>query len=491
MILYREDTVLSQNCICERQGQVTVQRHPVLLPKISRPKNIMKPIGRSSRKRTLNYHIIPLRLISEFFKTWLSHEFPVRANANFNGCVLGLADRLKRFIEKILIIRILNSRELSNEIGINVQTIINDAITPEMYGRFYGWLSGNIFVGPSSRGLFNPNFQRGEEELLEAIDTDAEYIIGHQSYLQIFLLYEKMLSYIRESPQSSLIGRIMNGFNIFTALAVVLDGRAVTPFNEDQWEEQEPTEEEFSRIKSEGLRKEMKTNKFWRVKKPRGRNPRSVGFSYYQYDKVNVSKEVKSSTMNQTKHSWNKFILDSLSILLDAHCRNEPLIWSCNMTRLYQDYLLHKSDTLDFQCASCMGFDKFLYLKILLISDWHACNSDKNSMVTNEWCQAWKRIVTEMESSTEIVFIDGKKLNYNQTQKSTSITHLNDVETLIRWISSKLDVGECEKTTTQEIILPHKLYQSHNATYNVVDTILCFLTTFAINECNKFFGKQK
>lgn len=148
------------------------------------------------------------------------------------------------------------------------------------------------------------------------------------------------------------LDKLLKGFEIFNLMSTLLVKFDITPVNNEQWKERYLTNEELNEINNEELRRQVKSQKYWAIKEPRERGQRSVKYRKYE-------KEVTLS-MNQLEHRWSKFISDLLNVWIDAHGWNEPLIWSNNLTQIYTNYLVHKSELKSINQSSCIGFDGYL-----------------------------------------------------------------------------------------------------------------------------------
>lgn len=193
-------------------------------------------------------------------------------------------------------------------------------------------------------------------------------------------------------------------------------------------------------------------------------------------------------SLDKIKYKWKKFIISLLQISADALGKDEILIWSNNLTRLYDDYLINTAEDSGYNGTSCMNFEKYIFSKISAISDWQKCNSYQDLNSSCEWCQAWRRI---MKSNVNVVLpnIEKPKKNVEKWSKS----YLQDVETFMVWLSSKLLLMECPKKKSGVMQLPYNPYQSSKRTSGIIDIGFCYLTTIIPtmltwkNQCRKVF----
>lgn len=250
----------------------------------------------------------------------------------------------------------------------------------------------------------------------------------------------------------------------------------ITPMDFEQWEERELTDEELCQILNIHTRRQMRTQRFWVIKKSVERNPRSV--NYYEYEP-----DQKPIVMNELKHEWSEFVIDLMRISLDALSQNKTLSWSRHLNCMFYDYLSHESNAIRADNMRCESFDEFLYSKISKTLDWYWCNKGANFFDVVEWCQAWKRIYSIVDTD----FVTNKSWNY----KVRSESYLQDASTLIEWLATMTKTKQCQKTESGSIRKIHRADQSSHLVHNSVDILLCFLTTFSINECKKVMTSLK
>lgn len=211
----------------------------------------------------------------------------------------------------------------------------------------------------------------------------------------------------------------------------------------DTWEEREPTNEELVYVRSKELRRELRTQKYWAIKKPNERFRRSS-----DHLKREVGQLINGS-VEHTRYDWSKFVTDVMTIALEARVKGESVVWMCDFTRLYNGYLLkEKKSTVD--CPLCSGFDEYLNREILSSRDWQRCKNGKNE--SKPWCMAYRR------------FVRSENFNKNPTKKYRASVHrselyLKDVEILMRWLSMKISSRKCNKNETILMTLPYDPYR--------------------------------
>lgn len=87
----------------------------------------------------------------------------------------------------------------------------------------------------------------------------------------------------------------------------------IIPLNPEQWEEREPTDEELSRITVLRLKRRMRTQRFWAIKrKSNARFTRSLNYQY-NLDSDQTENETYF-TEGSFKLQWSNFILDLMKI---------------------------------------------------------------------------------------------------------------------------------------------------------------------------------
>lgn len=496
-IIGRENISLgltTDGCLCTNYEERMILSESFHTPSFQSPEAIIQVSSDSSELSVMEvspYHIIPLALISKFFQVWLEDKLdgvPVRED---QYCLLTLIGRLRRSMQKLLIVQVRNSRGFSNEewftISSNFRSRSRVNFFPEMFRRANTWFSGNVFLGPTGRGPFNPDFGRNDEQLEFAFERRVLPIIGPTQYHKLFVIFSKLTLFVREAHRMSPVDRISSVFALFNSMTFLLSWFDVTPMKSEQWEERYPTDRDLRNISvTDELKAEIKNQKYWAIKQPNDRDPRSV--SDYHYQVVEAAKKERISSKRQLKSAWNVLIENLMEISLDAQSQNKNLTWSCNLTKLYKDYLLNKSDTGDYKSVDCtVSFDEYLFSKISRSLNWRRCNSATN-LTSTAWCQAWKRL--KQHSNNDIDFFSMEQPDGSYIRKSWSESYLEDADMFMRWLSSEIGVQECKKVVPTLPKLPYKPYQPPDMTSNVIDTLLCYLTTIAINECNRLMLKS-
>lgn len=285
------------------------------------------------------------------------------------------------------------------------------------------------------------------------------------------------------------VERLVDGFNLFFSMTILLNKYDLTIMNLDQWEERAPTDEELAEVEDENLRKALKNQKFWAIKKEPKRSSRSIKHSFNFA--VRPKKE-KIFLEQNSKHRWTEFVVDLMKLSLVPR-ETEPFTWLCNFTCFFNDYLFDYAGKNETDHSTGVSFDQFLYSKILPSIDWRRCNNYEEIKPKKEWCVAWKRIMAN--SDIRINFTDINKNNVRfRNRKQRSKSYLQDIETLVDWFSLKIEFSKCEKTKQELIKLQYVPFQVKKDTSHLFDVTMCYFPTLvtatrAWHDCLKFFGK--
>lgn len=481
-----------EDCLCENERERMMLSAPFSLPLNNHSELTLQFVnvnsGRVSTMEAAQYHIIPLSLISRFFQVWLTDESTGSLQTDFNDCVVTLFGRIRRSMQKILIAQVRNSPEFSNDDFYNIQSNLqyssNNTFFFNMFGRAYSWLNGNVFIGPRNRGPFSPTFERDEGELLEAFEFDSEPIIGRQHYRESLNLFFQLLDFLNQAPSMFPFDRLLYGFSLFSSMTITLSEYPTALMHSGDWELREPTDAELSNLRSSQLRRVVRGQRYWSIKKQPERSPRSVE---YHYESIETPPEVVPLTMGELKIRWSQFVEDMMKIVMEARSRGESVVWSCNFTRLYKDYLKQKLDS-NFKCNYCKSFDEYLFSKIKTSWNWRRCN---NAMLTtSEWCLAWKQIVaTLVNYDTSFIDVDGSKKVH--ARGSRSVSYLRDVEVFTRWLSSEFGPRpECKKTKVHTTNPTENSHKSQRRGGGTLDVGLCYFSTlimsvFSMKDCHE------
>lgn len=488
-VFLRETIDYNTNCLCRNSWEEQpVLNAPFSLPVAKKPEKkyallFFKNEDRLTAEEISIHHVIPLELITRFFQVWLSDDSDSHLRNIFNGCVLKLFGRLKRSMQKILLVSIRKSgifshqpESLNND---NLSFASDDTLLLESIKKAVSWLCGNIFIGPTNRGPFDPAFERSGDQLLEAFDYGAEPIVGQRRFQLLLESFYQMLDYVYQAPRMNPFWRLIYGFNIFTVMALSFhtDIVGITEMDSENWVEVLVTEEVLRRIKSESTRREMANKKYWDIKQNPQRFQRSINDDYY------YSKYEKESSLTEVelKNFWREFVSELMKVSLKALSNDQSsLVWSCNFTQLYNDYLSRESISKD-DCSACVSLDEFLYSKIPNSKDWYRCNNNEAIVSTIEWCVAWKNIMMSLKAKTIDSANSTNSLHNNRlvTQNRFDIFKLQkngkDIEILVNWLSSgkKIKITE-EFQFHLRTLLKNPLKEKKRAG-SVLDIILCKL----------------
>lgn len=174
-------------------------------------------------------------------------------------------------MQKLLAVKIRNTHEFSNQDPDNIRIDFNldesHSFSAEILSQTDNWLNGNIFLGPSNRGPFDPSFDQDEDELLSAFEFNVAPIIDRDHFKKLILLYSELGSFIHTADDMDSVERLTDGFNLFISMIVVMNEYDVTMMNREQWEFREPMDVELNNVKDEKLRRELRNKKYWIIKK--------------------------------------------------------------------------------------------------------------------------------------------------------------------------------------------------------------------------------
>lgn len=266
---------------------------------------------------------------------------------------------------KLFLAKLKKTNNISNDVwhrlGASLQSQDENNIYSEIFAQRDNWLRGNIFLGPQNRGSFDPTFSRDESEYFEAFEADAETIIGQDRFNQLKRLYDDLQSFVSSAIRMNPVGRLLIGFELFVRISNLLITGIITPMNDRQWEFRVPTEQELRNTVPENMRRFLRTQRYWAIKKPSDRFPRSTN-----HLSENPS---ETATQKDLSYQWNKFFTDLLSISMEANARKESVTWLCNFTRLHYDYLFNATIPDNQDCAACLSFGTYLYSKISISND--------------------------------------------------------------------------------------------------------------------------
>lgn len=484
----------SNNCLCENHEERWSLRTPLVLPEFNVTEIINQYVINQnyvSREETTQYHIIPLTLISRFFQTWLSNEETYPANIPFNNCVRTLVGRLRRSMQKFILVKLKRSLGFSSVSDVNIGKffINNNFFSVQVLGRADGFLNGNIFLGPSHRGLSDPNFRSIDEEMLEAFEYDAVSIVGESHYANLFFLFTELRDFVMEAPEMRTIQRLLRGFQEFIELQSRMTLYDITTMNRDQWEQRLPNGEELEKVDTDEIRKLLRNRTFWAIKKRR-RFTRSED-NYFSIKKGMNNK--KMAKKGHLRRRWSEFISDLMEISLEARSHDESPVWFCDFTCLYNDYLFNYSKKINSDCLHCKNFGDYSYSKVSDSKDWYNCNIYEKMTLKTDWCQAWLRIMSN--SDLKINFVDSNKRKSYKKLINRSESYLQDIKTIIFWLSSKFKAYEIqEKESCFVKLKPYNRYQALKKYSDPIDLSVCYLSTMMTawkywQDCKETFEK--
>lgn len=217
VIIVRENTSFPlNNCLCGNYRERLTLNQEFSMPDLENlGRTFQFNIDRNevSMMETLRYHIIPLSMFSKFFRLWLLDE-PNATSTDYNRCVQTLIGRLKRSMQKLLLVRIKSSVNSIDAERVLLDTS-DDPLSSESDESVYDWINGNIFLGPPNRGPFHPQFLSNGEESFKAFERGIEPIIGRSHFVKLKLIYGQLLYYVRQAPGWQPHERLINGFQLF------------------------------------------------------------------------------------------------------------------------------------------------------------------------------------------------------------------------------------------------------------------------------------
>lgn len=471
-------TQLNQSdCLClNGEEQLTLSENFVP-PVLQQPERIIQVTSDNSGITGLNvsqYNIIPLPLISQFFRVWFDDALEDIPEVNINNCLFTLIGRLRRSMKKLLIVQIRNAGLLPihelHTIVSSLGSFENPNFFTELFRRANSWLRGIGFLGHRNRGPFSPEYGRRGPQLQLAFEHDAEPIIGRVRHRNLLQLHNGIFEFVLTAEQETPLDRLLNGYYLFSSMMFRLVRYDLTPMDEEQWEEREPTDEDLARVTNPELKRRLKTEKYYAIKKiPHLRDRRSEEYFHYEV-------EEELPTTGLVKHSWNQLIMNLMRFSIDARSRNKTLSWSCNLTSWYNDYFSHGLD----DPAICKSFSKFILSKISLNRNWQECNNGTSLMVSEDWCQAWRRILNLSKNLTN------ESLETDMIQP-LSKSHLEDVTILMRWMSPETGSRVCRKLEPGFDELSFVPYEKSNDCNNSKDTVVCYLLAAEIKKLTRSF----
>lgn len=504
VILLRENLSFSSDdaCLCENYRERSTLSTTLSLPEYvgrsERTYQCTQEGSNLSKEEATQYYIIPLPLISKFFQVWLADEpinFQEDEDLHLNSCALTLIGRLKRSMQKLVIARLKSSREFSYQnrykIEIDVELYENDTFSVDLLSHADNWLNGNIFLGPSNRGPFDPNFNKSSEESLTAFEVYVAPIIGQSHYKKIVSLYTELRSFVRTVGEMDPVERIIEGFNLFFSMTILMNEYGLTLMNLEQWEERGPTDEELTDVKDENLKRELKNEKFWAIKRDQERPQRDTGRSF---DSRIEPVEKRFYSLEQSKYRWSKFVMKLMELSLTA--RKQAPAWLCNFTQLYNDYLFNYANVKENNSFSPVSFDQFLYSKISRSIDWRRCVQLEELTTKKKWCLAWRRVIAMPNTP---INISGNRYEFAKRFASRGqiimVRYSKDIEVLMDWLIRKIKFKKCDKNESGLLKLPHISFRVKKKMSGFLDLSLFQVTTFvtaviAWDECLKIFGRS-
>lgn len=481
MILVREHiSFSSNNNLCENYEERRRLNLPLVLPEYNFSEKIHQHVvieNGVSTDEVVPYHVIPLSLIAKFFQVWLSSDASVTLNANASLCATTMFHRLKRSLQKLIIVKLIRSRRFFTRIqhgNENIHFNVDRLFSVETLEQADGWLNGNIFLGPENRGPFNPNFDKDEEELLDAFEDNAKEILGNDQYNELLHLFSELRDFLIEAEDMSSIERLTEGFDRFFLLYTCMNRYDITLMNREQWENRRPKNKDLKEVKSDELKRDLKNTKFWAIKKKPKRFQRSVDYHRTNED-TNENLLTHEILIKDLKRHWSKFVIGLMKISIEARSDDQTFIWLSNFTCMYNDYLFNHFDETNTNCSTCGGFDEYLYDKIISFREWGICNSNEKTLLKSDWCLAWRRI---LNSSIETELEKNSHKNF-RNHKHRSKLYLQEAETIVFWLSSQLKTKKKIEYKTNLTKLSLHSFESIEKTGSALTIPMCYFKIFA------------
>lgn len=147
---------------------------------------------------------------------------------------------------------------------------------------------------------------------------------------------------------------------------------------------------------------------------------------------------------------------------------------------MYNDYLNCRSENIGKNFSTCGSFDEYLYFKIQHDSDELICRTNKVLESSEKLlCRAWEPVVSSLEIEINFVNVDRTK---EVTKQRRSKSYLKDVETIMHWLLSKINLKNADNKHFQKAMkLPYLPFERDNTNDDVVNMALCYMTTFSMN----------
>lgn len=357
-----------------------------------------------------HHSIIPLSLILRFFDEW-SESFSVISNSeqclNMNSASFSQLNR--QFLN--------NSGAPDSDVN---QFFTNHSILDDLRNHLSASdIGGNFFLGPdrSSRGLFFPRHNELNFEAMFSFEFDSEPIIGEEHYRELLVLFKRLIGYVAmDSEEVTPLERYTSGFELYVSMMTTFSSYEAASFNIDQWEYRTATEEELSTLNL-WKRSKYRGRKFWVIKKNFRRPKRNVI----------QEKKVCYSIDQYSKQRWSEFVVYLMRAFVKAEASNQTIPWSGEFSWLYLKYRINLS--LSNATENCMDekFDTFLYYKISQYQEWSDCISFKESDESNEWCQAWMRIMLNTDVGSSSSWKDPRQIQFHQ-----------DLTVIVDWLRDKI-----------------------------------------------------
>lgn len=325
-----------------------------------------------------------------------------------------------------------NKSQENHGLPVSIQDVIPLSVIfrffEEWFNRFTELLNAhdcpNLVQNHNSIGsklIIPPRFDQVSVEAMSSFFFNSAAVIRQDQYEKLLSLVKSLIEYVEtDSKQTTSFEKYMSGVELYISMVTVLARYKTLPPNViNQWEPDKMTKDDLSRF--------QKRKKLWTTKE-----------NFKRSRRYPVQKEVKCFTVDVlSQQRWSEFVVYLMSTFLQTDSNDKSVPWSKNFTRLYLEY---RSNSLMFSNKNCLKFDTYLYSKISQSQDWFDCLNFKEAKKLGKWCQAWKRIMLNLN------------VGRSDIRKSvTSKLFHQDLKTLVNFLYKKIVIAN------QKIYTPKRL----------------------------------
>lgn len=186
-------------------------------------------------------------------------------------------------MQKLLLVSIRKSRVFQERLQPSSGTSFpyySDMLTDESIKYAITLLSGNAYIGLMDRGIFDPTFLRNGDQLLEAFDNDAVYIVGQDRSEQLQQLYHQLLNFVQNAGNVDPFMRLSTGLHLFTRMSIILGQYPISVMRDEQWEKRIPTDSELRSSGYEHLLIQLGIKPVWTIKRPPHQRPQRSTYRF-------------------------------------------------------------------------------------------------------------------------------------------------------------------------------------------------------------------